>query len=382
MTVPFLDLEAMHHELGDELFAAMSRVVADSAFVGGHHVDAFEAEWAQFCSVRHTIGVANGTDALELALRGLGIGAGDEVLVPTNTFVATAEAVVSAGATPVFVDVDDATLLLDLDDAAQVVGSHTAAVIPVHLFGQMPNMDAVLAFAMRYQLAVIEDAAQAHGATWGGRPAGSFGHAACFSFYPGKNLGALGDAGAITTNDSVLAERIRSLADHGRSPQSKHLHECVGMNSRLDGMQAAVLSVKLRKLAEWTAQRREAAAHFRDVLADTTVDPVTVDERGESAFHLNVVRATARNELATVLQRAGIGSGIHYPVPCHLQPAFVGDTWRPLPIAEVAAEQILSLPMFPGMTRGQIDHVCAAIIDAGWHPACNGWRHSGAVRSA
>lgn len=363
--VPFLDLGSMNAAVRAEVLEVIAHAIDRSSFIGGPLVERFEEQWARYCGVSHAIGVANGTDALMLAFRGLGIGPGDEVLVPTNTFVATAEAVLAAGATPVFVDVRDDTLLLDLDDAATQVGSRTAAVIAVHLYGQPADMDAVSAFAGRHGLALVEDAAQAHGATWKGQPAGSSGQAGCFSFYPGKNLGAFGDAGAIVTDDGGLARRARSLGDHGRSAGSKHLHVAVGVNSRLDALQAAVLSAKLRFLDEWTGQRRRVAARYRAGLEGTSVQPVTQAPGSASAFHLQVVRTAHRDALVEALAHRGISTGIHYPVPCHLQPAFAEHRTRPLPVAETAAREIVSLPLSPSLDDSSVDRVCAVIAELG-----------------
>jgi dTDP-3-amino-3,4,6-trideoxy-alpha-D-glucose transaminase len=362
--IPFLDLAALHAEVTPALAEAVAPVLATSRFIGGPFVEAFEQQWADFCGARHAIGVANGTDALELALRGLEIGPGDEVLVPANTFVATPEAVLAAGAVPVFVDVDEHTLLIDLADAAAAITDRTAAVIPVHLYGQPVDPVAVVDFARRHGLAVIEDAAQAHGAVAAdGRRAGTFGDAACFSFYPGKNLGAAGDGGAVVTDDEMLAERIRSIADHGRSPVSKYIHDVVGMNSRLDGLQAAVLSVKLPFLEDWNDRRRLAASLLDEALRGSGAEPVTMADDVRSARHLYVVRTEDREGLAGDLGRLGVDTGIHYALPCHLQPAFSRWADRPLPVAELAATRILSLPMSPTLTRSQVERVVAAVLE-------------------
>jgi dTDP-4-amino-4,6-dideoxygalactose transaminase len=359
-TVPFVDLRPIYDEVGAEALARISEVVEQGDFVGGAAVAAFEAAWAAYCGRTHAVGVANGTDAIELALRALGIGPGDEVIVPANTFIATAEAVVAAGATPRFVDVDPATLLLTADLVADAVGPRTAAVIPVHLFGQVVDMDAIDAVAARTGIAVVEDAAQAHGATWRGARAGSFGHVACFSFYPGKNLGAYGDAGAVVTDDVDVAERVRSLGDHGRSLTSRHAHERLGTNSRLDTLQATVLLAKLPHLDAWNARRRAAHARYREDLADVTaVRWVAIDPSVESVHHLEVIRVDDRDALAGALRARGVATGIHYPVPCHRMPAFSGQP--ALPAAERAAAEILSLPMFPHITDQQVDRVTAAI---------------------
>lgn len=359
--IPFLDLGAMHAEVGEELDQAWRDISASGAFVGGVAVERFEAEWAAYCGTAHAVGVANGTDALLLALRAEGIGPGDEVIVPTNTFVATAAAVVLAGATPRFVDVDPDTLLLRADIARAAITSRTAAIIAVHLYGQPVDMDALGRVAERTGLLLLEDAAQAHGATWQGRRAGSLGRAGCFSFYPGKNLGAFGDAGAVTTDDAALADRIRSLGNHGRAAASKHLHDRVGTNSRLDGLQAAVLSVKLGRLDAWTQGRRRAMAAYRERLAGGRARPVEQAAAADSADHLAVVRVANRDAVRQALDRHGIATGLHYPVPCHRQEAFAGYAAGPLPVAEQAAGEIVSLPLFPHVTGDQVGRVCAAV---------------------
>ena len=361
LAVPFLDLAGMHAEVISDLDAAWHRVVRDSAFVGGAAVEAFETAWASYCGAKHSVGVANGTDAIVLALRGLGVGPGDEVIVPANTFVATAEAVVLVGAAPRFVDVDPRTLLMTAAHVEAAVTSRTAAVIVVHLYGQMPDMDAILATARRAGLAVIEDAAQAHGATWRNRRAGSFGDAATFSFYPGKNLGAFGDAGAVVTSDPGLADRIRSTADHGRRLGHKYVHDISGTNSRLDALQAAVLSVKLRRLDTWNAARRAAMRQYASRLAGSGAEVVSLAAGARSAHHLAVVQVDGRDAVAARLEHCGIATGVHYPVPCHLQLAFAEHRREALPVCESSAARILSLPLFPTISRAQIDWVCAAL---------------------
>jgi dTDP-4-amino-4,6-dideoxygalactose transaminase len=359
--VPFVDLALMHGPIHTEVVAAFAGIVERGDFVGGRAVEEFEAAWARSCDRAHAVGVANGTDALELALRALGIGPRDEVIVPANTFIATAEAVVAAGAGIRFVDVDPDTLLVTAEAVAAAIGPRTAAVIPVHLYGQMVDMDAVGAVARRAGIAVVEDAAQAHRATWRGRRAGSFGDVACFSFYPGKNLGAFGDAGAVVTDDAAVAGRIRSMGNHGRSATSKHLHELVGMNSRLDTVQAAALLAKLPHLDGWNALRRQADARYRVRLADVDgVEPVAVAPGAESVHHLEVVRVARRDAVATGLRERGVQTGVHYPVPCHRQPPlFQADLH--LPVCEAAAAEILSLPMYPHLTDEQVDRVVDAL---------------------
>lgn len=355
--VPFLDLARIHEPLKDELDRAWHEVVADSAFIGGEHVAAFESDFAQHAGTRHAIGVANGTDALHLTLRALGIGPGDEVILPANTFVATAEAVVLAGAEPRVVDVDDDTLLMRADAIGAAVTDRTAAVIVVHLYGQVADMTAILETAQRHGITVIEDAAQAHGARWAGQRAGSFGTAACFSFYPGKNLGAMGDGGAVLTDDDAIAERLRSIADHGRSLTSKHHHPHLGTNSRLDGLQAAVLDVKLPHLDGWNAQRRTAAARYREGLAGYPVRFVEQSPETEAVHHLEVVRVASRDVVRERLADHGVGSGIHYPVPIHQLAPFGAAATAPLPVVEQVKDEILTLPMFPGITDAEVDRV-------------------------
>lgn len=361
--VPFLDLAAMHEEVREQLLGVWAAALDSSAFVGGAAVAGFERAFATYCGVAECVGVANGTDSLVLALRALGVGAGDEVVVPGNTFVATAEAVVLAGATPVFADVDPLTLLLTAEDLEDVLTSSTRAVIPVHLYGQLPDMDALVATARAHDLFVIEDAAQAHGATWRGRPAGSFGDATSFSFYPGKNLGALGDAGAVVTGDPGLAGRIRSLADHGRCSTSKYVHDVVGTNSRLDAVQAAALTIKLARLDSWNASRRAVWSSYLDGLRDSSVVPVDVAPGAVSVHHLAVVRADDRDGLADDLAARGIATGVHYPVPCHQQSAYRHFARQPLPVVEAAAQQVLSLPVFPTLGEASVRAVCEAVTE-------------------
>jgi len=362
--VPFLDLHGVHAALRDPLDQAWSAVLGHGRFINGPEVAAFEGAFAEYCEAEHCVGVANGTDALELILAGLGIGPGDEVLVPTNTFVATAEAVVTVGATPRFVDVLPDTLLIDPDAAAAAIGPRTAAIMAVHLFGQMTDMPALSALASKHGLALIEDAAQAHGARFAGRRAGGGGVAAGFSFYPGKNLGALGDGGAVVSNDAALVGRIRQLADHGRSQTDRYGHEVVGRNSRLDTLQAAALHVKLPVLDEANRARAAAVAQYRKSLPAWCV-PVGVHPHAEPVYHLAVVQVPDRAATARALDAAGIGWGIHYPVPCHLQPAFARYALEPLPVAEAAADHILSLPLSPTLTNEQVERVSRVLDSAG-----------------
>lgn len=360
--IPFLDLAGAHAELREELNLAWKSVLAHAHFVGGAEVDRFEAEFAAYCRARACVGVANGTDALELILVASGIGGGDEVIVPANTFVATAEAVCAVGARPRFVDVDPDTLLVNPDAVGAAINRRTAAVIGVHLFGQMVNVHQIAALADRYSLAFIEDAAQAHGARFAGSRAGSVGAAAAFSFYPGKNLGALGDGGAVVTNDPELAARVRRLANHGRSATNRHWHDLRGRNSRLDSLQAAMLSVKLARLDIDNARRRSVMQQYRAGLP-ASCPLVALARDAEPVYHLAVIQTAQRALLCDVLSEAGIGWGMHYPTPCHQQPAF-SEFHERLPVVERAAEQILSLPLFPTMRDVDIARVCDVVRGA------------------
>jgi len=363
--IPFLDLGAQHAEIANELDEVWAKVTSTSGFIGGPYVAAFEADYARYCGAGACVGVANGTDAIELILRGLGIGPGDEVIIPANTFVATVEAVVEVGATPVFVDVADDTLLVTAAHIEAAITPRTAAAIIVHLYGQMPDMDAIGEVTRKAGIALIEDAAQAQGAQWRDRRAGSFGHAAAFSFYPGKNLGAFGDAGGITTDDEALVRRIRSYADHGRVLGTKHEHGVSGRNSRLDALQAAILSVKLERLDAWNAARRAAADYYRELLEGTDCRVLAADPRGTPVYHLEVVRVADREAVTSAFDAHGIGWGLHYPIPCHHQDPFTHFAHGPCIVTEQAAREIVSVPMFPTITRREIERVCEILVDAG-----------------
>ena len=335
-------------------------MIAHGEFVNGPEIVEFEEAYAAYCGVPHCIGVANGTAAIELVLRALGIGAGDEVITTPMTFMATVEPVVLAGARPVFVDVDPETALLCADAVEAAVTHRTAAVMPVHLFGQPVDLDAFRSLADRHRLALIEDAAQAHGASWRGRKAGSVGDAATFSFFPGKNLGALGDAGAITTSDGGLASRLRSLRDHGR--RAKYIHDVVGTNARLDTLQAAVLAAKLPFLEQWNAARRRHAAAYDAAFSSVDgVTPVRVAPDAGSVYHQYVVTVGDRKRARAELAEQRISSGVHYPVPLHRQPALKGRTDASCPSADMLAETVLSLPIYPELTAAQQDAVIEAV---------------------
>jgi dTDP-4-amino-4,6-dideoxygalactose transaminase len=360
--VPFVDLVAQQQEVSADVVPEVVRALDMGAFIGGPHVTAFEEEYAEFIGVRTCIGVANGTDALELALRAVGVGPGGEVILPANTFVATAEAVVRAGARPVLVDVDPVTLLIDTNKVGRAVGPRTQAIVPVHLFGQTAPVEALVPLAAHRGLALVEDAAQAQGARRYGRSAGSLGHIAGTSFYPGKNLGAAGDAGAVTTNDPILADMVRLLAAHGSVV--KYVHEIVGFNSRLDALQAIVLRAKLQRLAEWNARRRAAARLYGELLEGTPGIRTPKSQPGnEDVWHLYVIRAEQRDRVQAALAAAGIGCGIHYPTPVHLTDAFayLGYHLGDFPVAEEAATQLLSLPMFPHITPEQQELVAEVV---------------------
>jgi len=361
VSIPFLDLAAQQREIADEIRPALDDLFERAAFIGGAPVAGFERAYAGFTRAAHCIGVGNGTDAIELALRALGIGAGDEVILPANTFIATAEAVVRAGATPVLVDVDPVYLLIDTDAVAAAITPATRAILPVHLYGQMAPMARLAAIASRHGLALVEDAAQSQGATQWGTVSGAAGVIAATSFYPGKNLGAAGDAGAVTTSDDGLARRVRLLSAHGS--ETKYVHELVGMNSRMDAVQAVVLSAKLARLERWNAARRAAAALYAEALAGLDLVLPSTAPGNVHAWHLYVVQLAEREAVAATLAADGISTGIHYPTPLHLTQAFADSGWRrgQFPVAEAAAARILSLPMFPHLAAAQIGRVAEAL---------------------
>jgi dTDP-4-amino-4,6-dideoxygalactose transaminase len=356
--VPFTDLAAMTREVRAEIRTGWNDLLDASQFIGGPAVEQFEASWAEYCGTAYGIGVANGTDALHLVLRALGIGPGDEVLVPANTFVATAEAVVLAGATPRFIDVRPDTLLVGPEHIEAAVTSRTRAAIVVALYGQTPDMDAVCRAAEKAGILLIEDAAQAQGATWRGQRAGSFGVAGCFSFYPGKNLGAFGDAGAVVTSDLALAAKVRSMRDHGRARGSHYEHAVVGTNSRLDAVQAVVLSAKLAHLDVWNSRRRAIAAVYREACAETTAARMVAElPEATGVQHLAVIQVPHRAEVQRMFESLGVTTAIHYPSPCHLIDAYRHYPAEELPVVEHAAQRILTLPMFPHLSASQLSRV-------------------------
>ncbi|WP_325134299.1 DegT/DnrJ/EryC1/StrS family aminotransferase [Hymenobacter sp.] len=360
--IPFFSSQAMHAAIRPEALAAMARVYDSNWYVLGEEVAQFEQEYSQFSGVAHTVGVGNGLEALTLALRALGIGPGDEVLVPSNTYIATWLAVTHAGATPVPVEPDPATSNLDPAGLAASLSPRTRAILPVHLYGQPCRMTEVMEFAARHGLAVVEDNAQAQGATWAGQLTGSFGAVNATSFYPTKNLGALGDAGALTTHDAALAGQLRRLRSYGAI--QKNYHELPGYNSRLDELQAAALRVKLRQLPAWTAQRRQLAAWYSSHLADLPDLQLPAVAAGAApVWHLYVVHTARRDALRQHLAAQGIETLVHYPVPPHLQPAYAAMRLPPgaLPVAEKLAATCLSLPLWPGMTESMVARVAEAV---------------------
>lgn len=364
MTVPFLDLKPQYWELQAELDAAHRRVMEAGWYVLGPEVEAFELEFAAYCGSRHCVGVGNGLEALHLVLRAWGIGPGDEVIVPSNTYIATWLAVTYAGATPIPVEPDPATCNIDPSRIAAAITPRTRAVLPVHLYGQPADMDPILELARRHGLKVLEDAAQGHGARYKGRRAGSLGDAAGFSFYPGKNLGAYGDGGAVTTDDPDLANQLRILRNYGS--QQKYYNEVPGYNSRLDELQAAFLRVKLARLDGWNASRRQVADWYLKALPEVlpTVALPQIPAWAESCWHLFVVQAADRDNLQRTLQSKGVGTLIHYPVPPHLQQAYAGMNLRAgdFPLAERMAQQVLSLPMWPQL---DLQLLAASVLGTG-----------------
>ncbi|OPY76423.1 MAG: dTDP-3-amino-3,6-dideoxy-alpha-D-galactopyranose transaminase [Syntrophorhabdus sp. PtaU1.Bin050] len=362
MKVPFVDLKVQYESIKDEIQFAINQVLGSAAFAGGPFVAAFEEQFAAFCGVRHAVGVGSGTEAIWLTLLALGIGPGDEVITVPNTFIATAEAISFCGAKPVFVDIEEASYAMNADLLDQVITPKTKAIIPVHIFGQTADMDPIREIAAKHGLFVIEDACQAHGARYKGQLAGSLGMAGCFSFYPGKNLGAYGEAGAVTTNDNELAEKIRTLRDHGQ--QRKYHHGVIGWNGRMDGLQGAILSVKLKHIDAWNDCRRKNAGlyaeHFKGDASNDIVAPIEVDN-AKHVYHVYAVRTKNRDVFMDALGKKGIATGIHYPVPLHLTDAYrkLGYKAGDFPIAEDVANQLVSLPMFPELSEEQISYVAS-----------------------
>lgn len=361
--IQFLNLSAQYASIQNDVNRAIKAVFNSNAFSGGTFVEAFEQAFADYCGCRHAIGVGSGTEAVWFALLAAGVGPGDEVITVPNSFFATAEAISQCGALPVFVDVDPETLTMDPEQLEAAITPATRAIVPVHLFGQVADMEAIDAIARRHGLPVIEDAAQAHGARFQGRRAGSLGLAGCFSFYPGKNLGAPGEAGAVTTNDDAVAARIRMLRDHGQV--TKHDHRAIGWNGRMDGIHGAILSAKLKHLDAWNQARRERAQAYDTQLADLTgVKVPSCVEPDRHVYHIYALRCGNRDALAQELAYGLIGAAIHYPVPIHLQPAYTHLGGRPgqFPVAEQAARELLSLPMYPELGMKDLRRVCERVV--------------------
>ncbi|ACS91098.1 DegT/DnrJ/EryC1/StrS family aminotransferase [Thermococcus sibiricus] len=361
--IPFVDVKREYHEIKEEIDNAVQRVLESGWFILGEELKKFEEEFAKYLGANYAIGVNSGSDALYLSVKALGIGRGDEVITVSHTFISTVDAIVRNGARPVFVDIDPETYTIDVNQIEEKITKKTKAIIPVHLYGHPADMDPIMEIAEKHGLYVIEDASQAHGAEYKGKKVGSIGHVACFSFYPTKNLGAYGDAGAIVTNDNELAERLRMMRNYG-SPK-KYYHDFIGVNSRLDEIQAAILRVKLKYLNRWNERRREIAKLYNEFLKDTGVITPVEKEWAKHVYHLYVIRHKERDELQQYLLRNGIKTQIHYPVPVHLQKAYLdlGVKVR-LPVTEQISQEILSLPMFPHLSDTEVEKIARVVKDA------------------
>ena len=359
--IPLVDLKAQYHSIKSEIDAAITNVLESSQFILGSEVAAFEDEYAAYCRVKYAVGVNSGTSALHLALLAAGIGPGDEVITTTFTFVATVAAIVYTGAKPVFVDIDPRSFTMDVTQIERAITQHTKAILPVHLYGQMANMDPILEIARRHNLIVIEDAAQAHGAEYNGKAAGSLGDLGCFSFYPGKNLGAYGEGGMVVTNHPEYARALKMLRDWGA--EKKYQHMLKGYNYRLEGMQGAILRVKLRHLEDWTQKRREKAAYYNRLLAGNGIRPPEEMHYGRHVYHIYAIRTSEREAVQQALLAQGIQTGIHYPVPVHLRPAYADLGYRvgDFPHSEEAAREVLSLPIYAELSDEQVEQVAIAL---------------------
>jgi len=361
MKIPLVDLKAQYQPLKDEILEGIARSLEGMYLFLGENVQSLEREFAQFCSAKHGIGVSDGTAALHIILRAMDIGPGDEVITVSNTFIATAEAIILAGATPVFVDIDPETYLMDVAQVEASITPRTRAILPVHLYGQTVDMDPLLEIAQHHGLRVIEDACQAHGAEYKGRRAGSLGDAAAFSFYFSKNLGAYGEGGFITTNDDEIARRARMIRDHGS--ERKYYHDLMGFNARLDELQAVALRAKLPHLEDWTEKRRETAQKFNQQLQNTFISTPVESPGNRHVYHLYVIRTPQRDELLDHLHEKGVGAGIHYPVPIHLQKSMrhLGYSPGSLPVTEQVVAEIISLPIYAELTAEMIDYIDMSI---------------------
>jgi dTDP-4-amino-4,6-dideoxygalactose transaminase len=364
VNIPLVDLKAQYAGIKPEIDAAIERVVNNTSFIMGKEVSEFEQKFASYVGAQAAVGVASGTAALHLSLLACGVGPGDEVITTAHTFMATSEPISQVGAKPVFVDIDPDTYNIDASLVEQAITPRTKAIIPVHLYGQPAQLEELLEVARRHNLSLIEDAAQAHGAEYKGRRCGSIGDLACFSFYPGKNLGAYGDAGAVTGNNDELLARVRKLRDHGRT--SKYEHDEIGFGERLDGLQAAILGAKLPHLEDWTEARRSHAKIYNELLADCDVVTPFEMEEARHVYHLYVIRTPRRDKVLAHLKSKGIDAGIHYPVPLHRQPAYLKQGYGDLslPVTEQAAAEVLSLPLFPELTYEQIAYIAEAVKEA------------------
>jgi dTDP-4-amino-4,6-dideoxygalactose transaminase len=362
MGIPLVDLKSQYLSIKVEIDAAVQNVLNSGAFIGGKFVEQFEKEFASFCKTKYAVGVASGTDALYLGLRALGLESGDEVITSPFTFIATAEAIERSGAACIFADIDGKTYNISPAEIEKRITRRTRVILPVHIFGQTADMDAIKSMARKRGLIVFEDAAQAHGALWNGRPAGSLGRCTAFSFYPSKNLGADGDGGAFTTDSAFLARKVRLLRDHGR--KEKYLHSVKGINSRLDAVQAAILSVKLRHLSEWNRMRRQAARLYSELLSDSP-DIITphIEKKAQSVFHVYAVRVPKRDKVVAKLNESGIGAAVHYPLPVYLQGAFrhLAIKRGSYPVTERVCKSIISLPIYPEITPEQVEFVAETL---------------------
>src|SRR3989338_157847 len=363
MKVPLVDLKRQYVQIQSEIATAIQQVITDTAFVLGKYTEQFEVEFARYCQVQHCVGLNSGSDGLLLAYIACGVKAGDEVITVANTFFATTEPLAHLGATPVFVDIDPTTYLIDPEKIEAAITPKTKVIVPVHLYGQMADMTNIMAIARKYNLKVIEDCAQAHGATHQGQKAGTFGYIGIYSFYPGKNLGAYGDAGCIVTNNSEYAQLVRKLRDHGRS--SKYEYDIAGYSSRMDGLQAAILSTKLKYLEKWNKARRKAAAHYNELLPEEIKKPVET-KNNRHVYHLYVIEVANRNRVLSYLTENGVEAGIHYPIPLHLQPPYSASVMShtSLPRTEAAAKNILSLPLFPEITDEELQYIVRQVKTA------------------
>jgi dTDP-4-amino-4,6-dideoxygalactose transaminase len=362
MNIPFLDLKTQFREIEHEVLPMVKEAMENAAFIGGPQVSGFETEFAAFCDSKYCVGVNSGTDALRFALIAAGVGPGDEVITVPHTFIATTEAISQVGAKPIFVDILPDTYNMNASKIQRAIGPKTKAVIPVHIYGQPADMDPILEIANKKKLVVIEDACQAHGALYKGKKAGSMGVAGCFSFYPGKNLGAYGEGGAVVTQSEAIANKIRMIRDHGQA--KKYYHDMEGYNGRLDAIQAGVLRIKLRRLASWNEARRRNAKHYNELLSPIKGITVPLEAEGcRPVYHLYVILVEDRDGLQKYLNDKGVGTGLHYPVPLHLQKAYSYQGYKEgeFPVTESVARRLLSLPMFPELAKEQIEYVAQAI---------------------